>query len=93
MFRVPGGVQGFLVFNLFAVGVLLHGYRQVLLAKPSARAYACICGAVGMATAGIHVLLAAAGHEQFNLPLSIATLAACLLAGAGLLVHALRGRC
>lgn len=92
MFRVPGGVRGFLVFNLVAVGVLLHGYRQVVLAKPSARAYAVVCGATGMATAGIHVLFAAAGHEKFHLPLSIAALAACLLAGAGLLLTTLRRR-
>ena len=31
MFGVPGGVQGFLVFNALAVGVLILGYREVLL--------------------------------------------------------------
>ncbi|KAA9001498.1 hypothetical protein FJU31_05925 [Stenotrophomonas cyclobalanopsidis] len=92
MFRVPGGVQGFLVFNLVAVGGLLHGYRQVALAKRSARTYAIICGITGMATAGIHVLFAAAGREEFHLPLSIAALAACLFAGAGLVLTTLRHR-
>ena len=33
MFSVPGGIQGFLVFNLAAVGALLRGYRQVALAS------------------------------------------------------------
>lgn len=34
----------------------------------------------------------ATGHEKFHLPLSIAALAACLLAGAGLLLTTLRRR-
>lgn len=91
MFQVPGGVQGFLVFNLAAVGSLLHGYRQVALAKPSARAYALLCGAVGVGTAALHAAFAAAGRHEFHLPLSMATLAACLIAGTGLLLAARRG--
>lgn len=90
LFGVPGGIQGFLVFNLIAVGALLHGYRQVVLAKPSARAYARLCGATGAGTAMIHVGFAAAGRDEFLLPLSIATLAACLVAGVGLLVQSRR---
>jgi hypothetical protein len=90
LFGVPGGVQGFLVFNLIAIGALLHGYRQVVLAKPSARAYARLCGATGAGTAMIHAGFAAAGRDGFLLPLSIATLAACLVAGVGLLVQSRR---
>lgn len=90
LFGVPGGIQGFLAFNLIAVGALLHGYRQVVLAKPSARAYASLCGTVGAGTAMIHVGLAAAGRNEFLLPLSIATLAACLVAGVGLLMQGRR---
>ncbi|MDV3434678.1 DUF6713 family protein [Stenotrophomonas sp. C2852] len=86
MFRVPGGVQGFLIFNLVAVGALLHGYRLVTLAKPSARAYSRLCGIVGVGTAAIHLAFAAAGREEFHLPLSIASIAACLIAGGGLLL-------
>lgn len=90
MFRVPGGIQGFVVFNLIAVGALLHGYRQVVLAKPSARGCARLCGAVGAGTAVIHAAFASAGHDEFHLPLSIATLAACLVAGSGLLLASRR---
>ncbi|HDS0948670.1 TPA: hypothetical protein QDZ34_000926 [Stenotrophomonas maltophilia] len=90
MFRVPGGIQGFLIFNLAAVGALLHGYSQVVLAKPSARAYALFCGVVGAGTAAIHVAFAAAGRDEFRLPLSIAALAACLIAGSGLLLASRR---
>jgi len=88
MFHVPGGIQGFLVFNLLAVGVLLHGYRHVILRTSSARTYAGVCGMTGVATAIIHVLFAVAGRDEFHLPLSIATLFACLVAGVGLLACA-----
>jgi len=57
-----------------------------VLAQPSARAYAHLCGAIGVGTAAIHVAFAAAGRDEFRLPLSIATLGACLIAGAGLLL-------
>lgn len=90
MFSVPGGIQGFLMFNLVAVGVLLHGFRQVLLARPAARAYAALCGAIGIGTAAIHLGFAVAGRDEFHLPLSIFVLLACLVTGAGLLLETRR---
>lgn len=87
MFHVPGGIQGFLLFNLIAVGALLHGYRQVVLGHPAARGYALLCGALGVGTAAIHIGFAAAGRDEFHLPLSLAVLLACLIAGGGLLLQ------
>lgn len=90
MFYLPGGVQGFLVFNLAAIAVVLAGYRQVLLALPRARLYAGICGALGVATFLIHAGFALAGREQFHLPLSMAVIVGCL--GCALwLLNELRG--
>ncbi|KRG61827.1 membrane protein [Stenotrophomonas humi] len=88
MFRVPGGIQGFLVFNAVAVGLLLYGYRQVVLGTRHASRYALLCGGIGVLTALLHAGFAATGHQQFNLPLSIATIAACLASGTGLLLKA-----
>lgn len=85
MFYLPGGVQGFLAFNLAAIAVVLAGYRQVLLALPRARLYAGICGALGVATFLIHAGFALAGREQFHLPLSMAVIVLCLGCGAWLL--------
>ena len=70
MFYLPGGVQGFLVFNLAAIAVLL--------ALPRARLYAGICAALGVATFLIHAGFALAGWEQFHLPLSVVIIAGCL---------------
>ena len=88
MFHVPGGIQGFLIFNALAVGLLLHGYRQVILGEPQARRYALLCGGIGVLTALLHAGFAATGNQQFDLPLSIATILACLASGTGLLLKA-----
>ena len=85
MFHVPGGVQGFLVFNLAAITLVLVGYRHVLLATPRAVLYACVCAALGVGTCLIHVGFALAGMEQFHLPLSVAIIVLCLASAVWLL--------
>ncbi|OHV98147.1 membrane protein [Janthinobacterium lividum] len=85
MFHVPGGIQGFLVFNLAAIALVLVGYRHVLLATPRAVLYACVCAALGAGTCLIHAGFALAGLEQFHLPLSVAIIALCLASAVWLL--------
>jgi len=93
MFHVPGGIQGFLVFNLAAVAVVLVGYRHVLLETRLAPRYAAVCAALGAGTFLIHAGFALAGLEQFHLPLSMAILGLCLACAAWLLrdVRRVRG--
>ncbi len=86
MFHVPGGIQGFLLFNLFAVGLVLWGYRQTLLGTSTARGYALVCGVLSIGTALIHLAFALLGRNEFDLPLSIAVLLACFVSGGGLLL-------
>lgn len=85
MFTVPGGIQGFLVFNGCAVGALLLGYRTVLLQQPTAKVWAKACAVLGVATFFIHAAFALAGHNEFVLPMSMLSIAACGAAGAYLL--------
>jgi hypothetical protein len=85
MFHVPGGVQGFLVFNLAAIALVLVGYRHVLLGTQRATRYACVCAALGVGTFLIHAGFALAGQEQFYLPLSVAIIALCLVCAVWLL--------
>ena len=93
MFHVPGGIQGFLVFNLAAIALVLVGYRHVLLATPQAALYAGVCAALGAGTFLIHAGFALVGLEQFHLPLSMAILGLCLACAAWLLrdVRRVRG--
>lgn len=85
MFGVPGGIQGFLVFNAVAVGALVCGYQQLLLGGRWARQSVMLCGALGVATAALHIGFAVAGRDEFHLPLSIAVIAVCGVAGVVLL--------
>lgn len=84
MFYLPGGVQGFLVFNFAAIALVLVGYRHVVLATTQARFYASCCAALGLATFVIHAGFALAGREQFHLPLSMAIIVLCLVGGGWL---------
>ena len=94
MFQLPGGVQGFLVFNLAAISLVLVGYRHVLLNTTQAPWYAAVCAALGVGTFLIHAGFALAGQEQFHLPLSVAIIALCLACAAWLLrdLRRLRGQ-
>lgn len=85
MFLLPGGVQGFLVFNLLAVGIVLLGYRHVLLQTRKARGFAMICASLGVTTFAIHLGFAAFGHRAFHLPLSMVVMGACLVSAVWLL--------
>ena len=85
MFHLPGGVQGFLVFNLAAIALVLAGYRHVLLATARAPLYACVCAALGVGTFLVHAGFALAGLEQFHLPLSMAIIVLCLASAVWLL--------
>ena len=85
MFYLPGGVQGFLVFNLAAIALVLVGYRHVLLGTQRAPFYAGVCAALGIGTSLIHAGFALAGLEQFHLPLSVAIIVLCLACAVWLL--------
>jgi hypothetical protein len=94
MFHVPGGIQGFLIFNLAAITVVLAGYRHVLLGTERAPFYAGVCAALGVGTCLIHAGFALAGLEQFHLPLSVVIIALCLGCALWLLcdLRRIRGR-
>ena len=90
MFAVPGGIQGFLIFNACAIGMLLWGYRSVLQRQRSAKVWAQVCGGLGVGTCALHAAFALSGRPEFSLPLSIVTLVGCCISGGCLLIAAHR---
>ena len=56
MFYLPGGIQGYLLFNILAVPVLLVGYKKVVEVSPAAIKYAYFCASLGGLTFVIHAL-------------------------------------
>ncbi|WP_085704829.1 DUF6713 family protein [Pseudomonas sp. B8(2017)] len=85
MFFLPGGVQGFLLFNILAIPVLLVGYRSVLLGKVNAVFFAKVCAGLGLITFLIHAGFGLAGYHQFHLPASISILILCLASSVWLM--------
>lgn len=87
MFLLPGGIQGFLLFNIFIIPFVLLGYQQVILNTPKANLYAYICAGLGMITFAIHLGFYLFGFDEFMLPLSWAVLITCLVSGSWLMVN------
>ncbi|MDH3976296.1 MAG: hypothetical protein OEV42_18680 [Deltaproteobacteria bacterium] len=86
MFHLPGGVQGYLVFNIIAIPVLLNGYKHAINKTESAKIYSYLCGSLGLLTFLIHAAFTAFGARQFDLPLSILIIVLCFLSGAWQLI-------
>lgn len=79
MFYLPGGIQGYLVFNGLIIPVVLLGYKHVVQSSDKAVVFATACASLGVLTFLIHSGFALAGFEQFHLPLSMAIVLLCLL--------------
>ena len=86
MFYLPGGVQGFLLFNVLAIPIVLIGYRQVVVRAENAKIYAYLCGSLGIVTFVIHSIFALLGAQQFHLPLSMLVIFLFLVFGVLLVV-------
>lgn len=82
MFYLPGGIQGYLLFNIIVIPLVLIGYKKLLTKSPSANIYSYLCGALGILTFLIHSGLALFGAEQFDLPLSMLIIVLCLISGS-----------
>lgn len=81
MFLLPGGIQGFLLFNIVALPIVLFGYRQVILNTEKARLFSYVCGGLAVLTFIIHTVFFLLGYHQFNLPLSFTIIVFCLITG------------
>lgn len=79
LFRLPGGIQLFLILNLLLVGLVLWGYRSVLLWTRGARAFSYLLAFLGLLAVLIHGIFLAAGAPEFRLPMSLALLLATLV--------------
>ena len=77
MFMLPGGVQGFLIFNLVAFPVVILGYRKLLKKEHNYAMYSYICGGLGVLTLILHIVFATFGFKEFHLPLSILIIILC----------------
>jgi len=74
LFGLPGGIELFLMLHLFVLGVVLWGYRSVVLWTHGARMYSYLLACAGIFAVSIHGGFLAAGTPQFRSPTSLALL-------------------
>lgn len=67
MFLLPGGVQGYLLFNALAFPILFLGYRAVILRTARASSFAYLTAGLGLLTGLIHSGFWLAGYPEFKL--------------------------
>ncbi len=79
MFYLPGGIQGYLLFNIAIIPMVLLGYRRVIVNDSNARKYSYFCAGLGITTFTIHMVYMVLDYEQFTLPLSIFIITSCLI--------------
>jgi hypothetical protein len=79
LFRLPGGIQLFLVLHILLIGVVLCGYRSVVLWSRGARAYSYLLASAGIMAFLIHGIFLVTGAPQFRSPISLAFLTATLV--------------
>jgi len=74
LFRLPGGIQLFLLLNLILLLIVFFGFRQVVLWQRGARPFSYLLAGAGIFAFSVHMVFIASGDPSFRLPLSIALL-------------------
>jgi hypothetical protein len=78
MFRLPGGVQLFLILNLLLLAVFFFGLIQVAQSARYAKAFGYLLAGAGLFAFAIHMTFLVLGYPQFRSPVSIGLLIAIL---------------
>ncbi|WP_428806921.1 DUF6713 family protein [Vibrio lamellibrachiae] len=79
MFYLPGGIQGFLFFNLLILPILLIGYKSIIISGENSVRYSMLCAGLGCLTFIIHAGFMFAGSPEFHLPASLLIIFLCLI--------------
>ncbi len=90
LFRLPGGIQLFLVLNLVLALAVFFGLRQVARWQRGAKGFSLALAAAGVFAFVIHTTFIALGHPEFRAPVSLAVLTATLLVSLAQAVVAIR---
>ena len=79
LFRLPGGIGGFLSIHIPMVFVVLWGLVLVVRQSPGGVIFSLILAAVGLFAFGIHTVFIKLGHPEFKTGMSQALLWATLV--------------
>lgn len=79
MFRIPGGIELFLVINLVLLVLVLYGFTRVIQMSRGAYLFSYLLAGVGIFAFAIHTGFLVMGYPQFQSPVSIGLLFAILV--------------
>ena len=86
LFRLPGGINFFLIVHLPMVFLILYGLVQVEQASLAGKILSLVLALAGVFAFSIHSFLNLRGHPEFKTPISITVLAATLCVSVAQLV-------
>jgi hypothetical protein len=76
MFRLPGGIQFFLVVNLLLLLAFFYGFVHVVQRTRYARVFSYTLAGAGLFAFSIHMVFLVLSYPQFRSPVSVGLLAA-----------------
>jgi len=79
LFKVPGGINGFLLFHFVIIPPVLYGLVLVSQNDPLGLIFSLAVALIGVFTFGIHAFFIKKGQDEFNVPASLAILVATLV--------------
>jgi hypothetical protein len=79
LFRLPGGLTGFLLVHLPLVAVILYGLVLVSRQSPTGLILSFLLCLGGLFAFTIHITFIARGRREFRMPISLTILAATLV--------------
>ena len=84
LFRLPGGIGGFVLLHIPLVGAVLNGLLEVYKHTAVGLVFAFVLAGVGVFAFGIHMFFIGRGHPEFRTKVSVGVLVATLLVSVGL---------
>lgn len=94
LFNVPGGISGFLLFNLFIITFFLYGLIQVYNSTETALVFSLILSLSGIFAFAAHMYFIKKGRKEFTTLVSLILLGAIFIVSiiqAGITIYSLFG--
>jgi len=79
LFKIPGGITGFLVIHFPLLFLVLFGLVQVYKETATGLIFSSILSCAGIFAFGIHMFFIKKGRKEFKVPISIFILASTLI--------------
>jgi len=70
LFKLPGGIAGFLLLHFPLLAVILYGLVLIARQEPTGYLFSCALSLGGIFAFGIHMHFLKKGRQEFNAPIS-----------------------